>query len=91
MPIVAKTAALPAQASNDHHVSLLQVDGSMAPISKEETTPAGNQRAMVSMVVSKIVECAKRPRATTKGILSDAQRADAKPLTRTKQMGRRDF
>jgi hypothetical protein len=63
--MVAKMTAYAPQTNNDHQVSLLQLDGFMAPISNEETTPAGDQRAIVSMVVPKIVECAKRPRATS--------------------------
>ena len=54
MPMVAKMTAYAPQTSNDHQLPLLQLDGSMAPISNEETTPAGDQRAIVSMVVPQI-------------------------------------
>src|ERR1700694_2406233 len=65
MPTPANTTEERTPASRAHQVSALQAVGCIAPESNDATAPPGDHRAMVSNVVPKIVECAKRPSATS--------------------------
>jgi len=46
-----------------NHVSLLQLDGFIAPDGSVSTVPPGDHREMSSKVVPKMVDWPKRPRA----------------------------